>query len=112
MNYLEYKDRKDIVVYDNFLDYRHYNVLINAFCSDSAYDNEIDCLAHGENWTPGYFGISETKDHWPSSNPDGYYKVNLQLILKIFKVNLQLDEENSEVDLQLILKNFGSILIM
>ena len=37
MKYFEWKNRKDIVVYDNFLDYRYYHVLKTAFCSDSAY---------------------------------------------------------------------------
>ena len=37
MEYFNWKSMKDIEVHDNFLDYRHYDVLKTAFCSQSAY---------------------------------------------------------------------------
>tara|TARA_B100001094_G_C17825235_1_gene620503 strand:+ start:106 stop:651 length:546 start_codon:yes stop_codon:yes gene_type:complete len=102
MEYLEYKNRKDITVYDNFLDYRHYHVLKTAFCSESAYRAPFfytgaivshDNLNHGYNFQfthvlIGGVGDKEVQSpYWKNLFPI-LDKLNVQRVLRA-KVNIR-----------------------
>ena len=67
----EIRDNVYVYILDIPDDYE--NIINGHFCSNSSYNNEIDCLEHEETWTQGYKGFAQVRDDWPSSNPDGYY---------------------------------------